>query len=92
MKKLSYAAIAAVLVGIFLLFTAYSNYSRPVNQAFLDGCDILQKNYSCNPVETFSIVVPDYKLEDGSFAHLVDVCGRLRLDGQSECVRACGCG
>ena len=91
MKRLNYIELAIVLAGFLILIAAGINYAKPVNQAFVKGCDTLKNNYSCNPVETSSIVAPNYKIEDGSFAHLVDVCARLGAAGQDNCARLCGC-
>ena len=89
--KLTYIEIAIIFAGFLILIAAGINYAKPVNQAFLKGCDTLKNNYTCNPTGTSSIVVPDYKIEDGSFAHLVDVCSRLGASGQDNCARLCGC-
>lgn len=89
--RATYVELVIIFAAFLLLVTAATNFYRPLNQAFVRGCETLQKNYSCNPVETFSIVVPDYRIEDGSFAHLVDVCARLGASGQNECAKLCGC-
>ena len=91
MKKLNYVELAIVIAGLLVLASAAINYTKPLNASFVAGCDVLRNNYTCNPDETSSIVVPGYALEDGSYAHLVDVCQRLGTAGQSECARLCGC-
>ena len=63
MKRLNYIELAIIFAGFLILIAAGINYAKPVNQAFVKGCDTLKNNYSCNPVDTSSIVVPNYKIE-----------------------------